>query len=123
MNSEVENLIAEALEAAVSSEDSSDEEEVFLCEHCEYTTKTRRGLNVHIGKKHNMNCKYYKEYFDEAEKLTRHLELDTIIENISDTTYEELELSKNRSDELCLGVSSSQELRDDGFPLLYLHCK
>ena len=34
-SSEVENLIAEALEAAVSSEESSDEEEVFHCEHCE----------------------------------------------------------------------------------------
>ena len=122
-SSEVENLIAEALEAAVSSEESSDEEEVFHCEHCEYTTKTKRGLNVHIGKKHKMNCIHCKEFFDEEEKFKRHQELETIIENIADTTYEDLELSKNRIDEICLGVSSSQELRDDGFPLLFLHCK
>jgi hypothetical protein len=40
-----------------------------------------------------------------------------------DTNYEDLELSKNRSDESCLGVFSRQESRDDRFPLLFLHCK
>jgi uncharacterized C2H2 Zn-finger protein len=53
----------------VSSEESSDEEELFHCEHCEYITKTRRGLNVHIGKKQHMNCKHCKEVFDNVESF------------------------------------------------------
>ena len=122
-SSEVEQLIAEALEAAVTSEESSDEEEVFNCEQCEYTTKSRRGLQVHIGKKHNVKCKDCNEVFNDAEKFRRHLDLETIVEKLSETTYEDLELSRNRSDEICLGVFSTQDLRDDGFPLLFLHCK
>jgi hypothetical protein len=33
--------------------DNGKTQEVFQCEMCEYRSETQRGLNVHIGKKHN----------------------------------------------------------------------
>ena len=63
--------------------------------------------------KHNMSCKDCKEPYSDKETLERHLILDNIIENICKTKFEDLELSKCRSDEICLGVTSSKALRGD----------
>ena len=45
------------------------------------------------------------------------------MENICETNNEDLglEISKLKSDEVCLAVLSHREVRDDGLPLLYLH--
>ena len=40
-----------------------------------------------------------------------------------ETKCEDLELSKCRSDEVCMGVVSNKNPRDDGFTLLFLHIK
>ena len=49
--------------------------------------------------------------------------MKSLMDNLDKTGNEifGLELSKHKSDELCLAVFSNTAVRDDGLPLLYLH--
>ena len=80
------------------------------------------GLKIHTSKSHKYSCDACDEYFAK-EELDRHVRSDRILGNICETKSDQfdLELSRNRKDEPCLGIFSLRQGRDDSLPLLYLH--
>ena len=116
--SEVEQLVSESSNTCSESED-----EDYPCDQCDFRTKKKNGLKVHIGRVHSMKCKSCGEVFILKEKFERHFKLEIMMENICETACDDLNLvlDKNKPDEICLAVFSQKEAREDGLPLLYLH--
>ena len=72
-NSEVENImrtaLVEAEDSATSEEESFLEEEItFFCDHCDFKTKTDKGIKVNIGRVHSIKCKTCDEKFTSKER-------------------------------------------------------
>ena len=106
----------------VGAQKDLNDEIFYLRDHCDFKTKTDKGIKVNIGRVHSIKCKTCDEKFTSKERLERHIKVKSLMDNLCETGNEELglELYKHRSDELCLAVFSNTAVRDDGLPLLYL---
>ena len=97
----------------------------FACEKCSFVTEHRVGLKIHQSKAHLESCEYCGKNLKTKDRLRRHMKMEETLEMISDkkTRDSDLELKQLADDEVCLGIVSLKDPRDDGLPVLYLHCE
>ena len=85
----------------------SDDDDIFICDECEFRTRTKTGIKFHNSKIHDkVRCNTYYREFTTKEKLNRHVEAETTFGNICDKVSQkkDFELKENLADENFLGI-------------------
>ena len=116
---EIQSLVAEALQWS-ESEDYGYEE--LECEICGFEAKSNTGLKIHIRKKH-CRCDHCDNTFGTKDNLNRHIEAYNILEKIEvkENAEKKLTLRQHLCEEKCFGIFSTDKIRDDKLPNLFLH--
>ena len=56
----------------LDTEDDINNEEVFQCDTCDFLTKHKNGLKIHVARIHNFKCDQCEVTFKNGECLERH---------------------------------------------------
>ena len=81
-------------------------EETFKCETCDYQTKSRNGLKIHIGKSHKHPCDQCGIGLRNKYSLQRHKRAKEILKNVDplESPDKTKEIGLEENDETCLVV-------------------
>ena len=118
-----------------SSDDTSDQEsddditdievdrnsqDHFKCDHCEFVTKHKNGLKIHIGRVHKLKCENCEQNVQDEDCLQRHKSAKKVLANIDPhlSPDETMKLEILRNDESCLVILDAILNTN----LLQLHC-
>ena len=63
------------------SEKSSGSQNCFKCDLCNFETKFKSGLKIHLEKKHNHYCEKCEKVFRNENHFKRHMKAEMIMEN------------------------------------------
>ena len=88
------------------SDASSDESTTFGCELCDFQTENRRGLKIHVGRKHQVSCNDCGINFNDNESFIRHNEGKSTLKNIEpcESPDNEMKIDTKEPDEACLAI-------------------
>ena len=106
-----------------SETSTSEGENVFNCEMCEFRTNSESGLKIHIGKVHKEKCERCDKTFRSREKLNRHIKAKEMLDNIDpkESKHLDMKLKPFREDEKCFGIFKDSD--SEIHPILILHCE
>ena len=78
----------------------------FECSNCEFITKHKRGLKIHIGRVHKLKGEDCDQNFQDEDCLRRHKSAKKILSNIDPhlSPDETMKLEILRNDESCLVI-------------------
>ena len=63
------------------SENSSESQNCFKCDSCNFETKFRSGLKIHVGKKHRYKCEKCEKVFTNQDQFKTHMKAEMVMEN------------------------------------------
>ena len=63
------------------SENSSESQNCFKCDLCNFETKFRSSLKIHVGKKHSYECKKCEKVFTNHNQFKTHMKAEMVMEN------------------------------------------
>ena len=80
--SENETSDQESVDDIINIEEDMNSKDNFKCDHCEFITKHKNGLKIHIGRVHKLKCEDCDQNFQDEECLQRHKSAKKILANI-----------------------------------------
>ena len=128
--SEIVDLVEEATTVFSENEPEEVEENYveYQCNYCDFKTKKRHGLSIHIGKLHKYSCNHCDEVYTNDTDLKDHIQDKHEASNISNLTsysrmWGDIKIDKLFGEENCLGVFAVNFTHPEGpgIPLVYLH--